>query len=102
MAPTSTTNCVPLGVELAWLDVGRGSADVLVLAGGGVMVANRVGVGWAGPACSVAARAVTVMAAAVYTSGVTVWLWPEGRLHAVPAKKSKRIGITISFLSITC
>lgn len=62
-APTSTIKTVPLGVADCCATVGRG-ADVAVLAakvGGGVDVLLGVGVG---PACSVAANAVTVSAAA--------------------------------------
>ena len=64
MAPTSVTKTVPLGVEVA-CGAGAG-AEVLVLATvGGGQVAKRVAVAVTGPACSVPARAVTVMAAAV-------------------------------------
>ena len=65
LAPTSTTNRVPLGVADTWTTVGGGGADVFVLADVGGRVANRVGVGWVGPAWVVAAIAVTVRAAAV-------------------------------------
>jgi hypothetical protein len=93
---------VPLGVEVTWTEVGGRGADVLVLpAVGGGKVAKRVGVGCVGPACSVAARAVTVMAAAVYTSGVIVWLWLEGRLQEVlPSMRMRRVAM-ISLLAFT-
>ena len=72
---------------------------VLAIVGGG-KVAKRVAVGIGVPACSVAARAVTVIAAAVYALGVTGWL--DGRLHPVMLRINKRGIMKISLLAFTC
>jgi hypothetical protein len=60
-------NNVPLGVEVATTAVAAGNAGVEVLINVGVTVANNVALG---VSALVAAKAVTVMAAAVYASGV--------------------------------
>jgi hypothetical protein len=60
-------NNVPLGVDVAMTAVDTGSRDVGVLVTLGVIVANSVALG---VSALVAASAVTVIAAAVYASGV--------------------------------
>jgi hypothetical protein len=62
-------NNVPLGVDVATTAVAAGSAGVEVLIKVGVIVANNVALG---VSAFVPARAVTVIAAAVYASGVAV------------------------------
>ena len=66
----------------------------------GGKVAKRVAVGIGVPACSVAAKAVTVIAAAVYALGVAGWL--DGRLHPVMVRINKRGIMMISLLAFTC
>ena len=60
---------MPLGVDVATTEVATGSRGVDVLVTLGVMVAKKVALG---VSALVAARAVTVIAAAVYASGVAV------------------------------
>jgi hypothetical protein len=64
-------------------------------------VAKRVAVGCGVPACSVAARAVTVKAAAVYALGVTGW--PDGRLHPVMLRIIRKMAVIVmvSLLAFT-